>query len=95
MSDHRQRCRCCTKPRKLHRRGLCWSCYYKPGVRDQYPSTSRFANRGVPDGDGARPLPPAPTAALPTTEAKIRAMQERAAARASLWHPRDAQVDLR
>lgn len=95
MSDHRQRCRCCSKPRRLHRRGLCWTCYYTPGVRERFPPTSRFANRGVPDGDDARPLPPTPTSAPRGSEAKIRALQERARLRASLWHPKDAQVDLR
>ena len=33
-------------------RGLCWSCYYRPGVREQYPSTSKFARRSVSDFNG-------------------------------------------
>jgi len=36
-------CRHCQKANsKPSPAGLCWSCYYAPGVRDQYPSTSKF-----------------------------------------------------
>lgn len=38
-------CRHCTA-RPVHRpRGLCWTCYYAPGVRDLYPVTSKYAKR--------------------------------------------------
>ena len=40
-------CRHCSKSKVNRPRGLCWSCYYTPGVRDLYPSTSKFARRGV------------------------------------------------
>ena len=35
-------CRHCNRVPSNRPRGLCWSCYYKPGVRDLYPSTSKF-----------------------------------------------------
>jgi hypothetical protein len=42
---------CCKK--KVNRpRGLCWGCYYTPGVRDLYPITSKFGKRS-----GVRPEP--------------------------------------
>lgn len=35
-------CRHCEKRNANRHRGLCWSCYYKPGVRELYPSTSKY-----------------------------------------------------
>lgn len=35
-------CRHCGKGKVCRPRGLCWRCYYTPGVRDLYPSTSKF-----------------------------------------------------
>lgn len=29
-------------------RGLCWTCYHKPGVRELYPSASKYAPTGEP-----------------------------------------------
>lgn len=38
-------CRHCGKTgRKLRPRGLCYKCSYDPAIRDQYPSTSKFAS---------------------------------------------------
>lgn len=70
-------------------RGLCWSCYYRPGVRDLYPSTSKYARRGVEDFYGPAPLPARPTAATAGSDEKIRVLAERAKAKLSLWHPAD------
>ncbi|MCC6417956.1 MAG: hypothetical protein IT429_06860 [Gemmataceae bacterium] len=86
-------CRHCQKVKSNRPRGLCWSCYYRPGVREQYPSTSKFARRGVDDFNGRTPLPALPTGALPGSEEKIRILIERARQRQSLWHPRDATLD--
>lgn len=36
-------CRHCQRKKPNRPRGLCYSCYYLPGVRDQYPSTSKFS----------------------------------------------------
>ena len=37
-------CRHCADPkRKVNRpRGLCWYCYYTPGVRKLYPADAKF-----------------------------------------------------
>jgi hypothetical protein len=74
-------------------RGLCWSCYYTPGVRDLYPSTSKFARRGVGDFNGNIVLPSAPTGAAPGSPEKVAILEERARLRHALWHPLDAAMD--
>ena len=86
-------CRHCQKTKPNRPRGLCWSCYYKPGVRDQYPSTSKFARRGVGDYNGKSVLPPWPTGAMPGSAEKVAILEQRARMRLSLWHPDDAPMD--
>jgi hypothetical protein len=85
-------CRHCNQSKVNRPRGLCWSCYYKPGVRDKYPSTSKFARRGVGNFCGQAPLPPCPTAALPGSPEKLAVLAERARLKLALWHPDDAGV---
>jgi hypothetical protein len=82
-------CRHCQKVRSNRPRGLCWTCYYTPGVRELYPSTSKFARRGVGNFCGTAPLPEFPTDAAPGSEAKLLILMERAAKRQSLFHPDD------
>lgn len=36
-------CRHCKESSANRPKGLCWSCYYTPGVRKLYPSTSKYA----------------------------------------------------
>ena len=86
-------CRHCNKARVNRPRGLCWSCYYKPGVRELYPSTSKFARRGVGDFNGRTAPPALPTAALPGTPEKVSVLEERAKLKQALWHPLDATLD--
>jgi len=86
-------CRHCHEAKANRPRGLCWSCYYQPGVRKHYPSTSKFARRGVGNFSGSRPLSPSPTAALPGTPEKLAVLEERARLNLALWHPRDAHVE--
>jgi hypothetical protein len=86
-------CRHCQRVKSNRPRGLCWSCYYTPGVREKFPSTSKFARRGVSDFNGRARLPE-PTAALPGTEAKVRVLEERARQGQALWHPLDAKLEL-
>lgn len=83
-------CRHCHKGPVNRPRGLCWSCYYRPGVRDCYPSTSKYARRGVGNFNGPTPLPSGPTSAAPGSEDKVAVLAERARMRQSLWHPLDA-----
>ena len=86
-------CRHCNAHKANRPRGLCWTCYYTPGLRDQYPSTSKFARRGIDDFNGKVPLP-APTMALPGTLEKVAVLEQRAGLRQALWHPLDAPNDL-
>lgn len=83
-------CRNCQKSKANRPRGLCWTCYYTPGVRDLFPSTSKFARRGVGNFNGNTPLPDEPTDASPGSDAKIMILMERAAKRQSLFHPLDS-----
>ena len=85
-------CRHCQRVRSNRPRGLCWSCYYTPGVREKYPSTSKFARRGVGDFNGRVRPPDDATDALPGTSAKVAILEERARLGQALWHPLDAAV---
>jgi hypothetical protein len=88
-------CRHCQRVKSNRPRGLCWSCYYTPGVREMFPSTSKFARRGVADFNGRIVLPSAPTSALPGSAEKVAVLEERARLGQSLWHPLDAALDRR
>ncbi len=83
-------CRHCNNAPVSRPRGLCWSCYYTPGVRELFPSTSKFGRRGHGNFNGCPPLPALPTRALPGTPEKLAILEERARRRQSLWHPDDA-----
>jgi hypothetical protein len=87
-------CRHCGRVPSIRPRGLCWSCYYSPGLRDQYPSTCKFARRGLDDFNGRVPLPPEPTSAPPGSPEKVAILMERARKRQALWHPDDAPMDV-
>jgi hypothetical protein len=84
-------CRHCHQAKVGRPRGLCWCCYYAPGVRERYPSTSKFARRGIADLTGER-RQPIPTEALPGTPEKVAVMCARAARGQSLFHDDDATV---
>ena len=71
-------------------RGLCWHCYYSPGLRDLYPSTSKYGRKGIGNFCGNAPLPALPTDAPPGSAAKIEVLIERAEKHQTLWHPDDA-----
>src|SRR3954471_3609894 len=86
-------CRHCQKVKSNRPRGLCWSCYYTPGVRDRYPSTSKFARRGVGDFNGQVLAPPGPPAAAPASAKKVATLEERARLGVALWPPHDAPMD--
>jgi hypothetical protein len=85
-------CRHCHRVQSNRPRGLCWSCYYTPGVREKYPSTSKFARRGVSDFNGRAALPE-PTSAPPGSAEKVAILEQRARLGLSLWHPLDAPMD--
>lgn len=86
-------CRHCTKSKVNRPRGLCWSCYYTPGVKELYPSTSKYARRGEGNFTGNAPLPTAPTMAAPGSAEKAAVLAERARMKQALWHPLDARFE--
>jgi hypothetical protein len=86
-------CRHCQKASVSRPRGLCWVCYYAPGVRALYPSTSKYAKRGVANFTGPAKTP-RPTVAAPGTEEKIAILMERARNRQELFHPADGPRPL-
>jgi hypothetical protein len=86
-------CRHCHFATVSRPRGLCWACYYRPGVRDLYPSTSKYGRRGLGNFNGKGAMPPTATDAPPGSPEKVRILMERAQLRQSLWHPDDAALD--
>jgi len=73
-------------------RGLCWSCYYTPGIRERYPSTSKYGRRGPGNFNGHLPPPACPTDAAPGSTEKILILMQRAQSQQALWHPEDADA---
>jgi len=85
-------CRHCSRTSVGYRpRGLCWGCYYTPGVKELFPSTSKYARRGVGNLTGKAPLPSAPTTATPGTPEKLAVIERRALLKQQLFHPADAR----
>lgn len=83
-------CRNCSHHRTSRPRGLCWNCYYTPGVRDRFPSTSKYGQRGHSAAGRATP-PPEPTSALPGSPEKVAVLEARARHCHQLWHPKDSR----
>jgi len=86
-------CRHCKRDRVNRPKGLCWTCYYTPGLRERYPSVSKFGQRGIGNGNAWAPLPSEATSALPGTPEKVAVLEDRARRRQALWHPQDAPLD--
>lgn len=86
-------CRFCHRKPVNRPRGLCWSCYYRPEVRAQFPSSSKFGRRGVLDRYGGTAQAPVPTSALPGSAEKVAVLEQRAQLGVSLWHPLDGPAD--
>lgn len=47
-------CRHCNTGKVNRPRGLCWACYYTPGVKELYPVTSKYAPKGEPTAEEVR-----------------------------------------
>jgi hypothetical protein len=86
-------CRHCRRKPVNRPRGLCWTCYYAPGLREGYPSTSKFAKRGI-QSQGRRLATPEPTPYLPGTPEKVAVLEARAEDGEELWHPDDGRRGL-
>lgn len=84
-------CRHCHKADVKRPRGLCWACYYTPGVLALYPSTSPYARRGLGQDSNYVKAPRRPTKAPPGTTDKVRVMQSRCKRGLALHHPGDAK----
>lgn len=78
-------CRHCRRFRTSRPRGLCYRCFYTPGVRDLYPPVR---HRGPPS-ETHRRLPATPCLYPPGSPEKIAAMAARLAAGEHLHHPQD------
>lgn len=81
-------CRSCSLAAVNRPRGLCWSCYYAPGLRESFGPMSRCGRRGI--GHGSTGLPDAPTTAAPGTPEKLAVLEARVKAGNGVWHPADA-----
>ena len=84
-------CRHCRRHAANRPRGLCWTCYYTPGVRERYAPR---CPRGLEDFYGGTEPPLAPTRAMPGTLEKVAVLEQRARQRQALWHPQDAPFGL-
>lgn len=82
-------CQHCDRNPVQRSRGLCWSCFYSPGVRERYPPGHRY-RRGI--GTTRKRLPCEPTDAIPGTPEKIRVLMERVARGEELFHEEDASL---
>ena len=81
-------CRHCDRNPARRSRGLCWSCFYSPGVRERYPPATTPSGLGR----GRKRLPCEPTDASPGSPEKIRVLMDRAARGLELFHEDDAEV---
>lgn len=94
-------CKHCKEKKVSRPRGLCWTCYYTPGVRENYLSASpklamclRDPDSCVLDFYGHADEPEKPTDAKPGSEEKIRILAERAAKGQSLFHKDDSYIKV-
>lgn len=88
-------CRHCKVKRVNRHRGLCWTCYHTPSIRQAYATDSTYGQIGHgADVAGGYALPDRPTDTIPGSEERIRVLQERAAQGVSLFHPADARREL-
>lgn len=82
-------CRHCQARPANRPKGLCWRCWDSPDIRKRHPSTSPHARRSAAADMVVASLPPAPVAAAPGSEEKIRAMADRVERREATFHPDD------
>ena len=81
-------CRHCGLPGRRPK-GLCWKCFSDPQINEQYQSLSKYHPTAEKDFAGPAPLGE-PTDALPGTEEKMLAMEDRARRGLAIFHPADA-----
>ena len=71
-------------------RGLCWRCYYTPGVKDRFAMLDAKCVRGLAENGRIPRMPRRPTDARPGTAEKLAVMRKRLSEGESLFHPDDA-----
>lgn len=82
----------CGKRNVNRPRGLCYGCYYTPGVLVQYPTLSKFGVRHEDTDYGyGKPLPALPTDAIPGSAEKLAVLIGRHERGEKLHHPRDSK----
>jgi len=87
-------CRHCNRRKANKCRGLCFSCYFKPGVRERYPSESKFGQWGIGHSTPAARADFAPTKTPPGTETRVAVYATRAVMRLPIFHPNDLAGDF-
>lgn len=85
-------CRHCGAMRVTRPKGLCWNCYTRPGLKEQYESLNKYGRRNGWTGFRKAPLPSKATSAQPGSEEKVRVLMERASQGVQLFHPDDARI---
>ena len=91
MTDARPTCRHCLIRVVSKPRGLCYACHRNLSVRECYPTTSAYANRGVDHGERAS-VPPGAACRHPQgSPGRMDTLSRRAEALESLWHPGDCR----
>ena len=83
------KCRHCRRKKICRPMGLCWGCYYRPGVKEEY----RDSKYGTPSevGLAASGAADRPVRALQGSEEKVRELERRAALGMELWHELDGE----
>jgi hypothetical protein len=81
----------CSNPRfPVNRpRGLCWRCYYTPGVKELHAPISYHGRRGEGGRNSHSPLDPNPTQTAPYSLEREAVYAFRAAAGYAIKHPED------
>lgn len=87
----RPKCRHCRERLVNRSRGLCWACFYTPGVKELYPPTSVYANRGVGNENATSRPPAEPCLNPPGSEGRIETLTARAKRGEGLFHEGDAR----
>lgn len=90
-------CRHCGRTLTIRSRGLCQTCFDKPGIREKYPHLpspfNAYLSRPGHRLTGAAANDPNPTDAVPGSSEKMAVLEFRASNGYELFHPEDS-IDL-
>jgi hypothetical protein len=87
-------CQHCRRNKANRPRGLCWACFYTPGVRERYGwrGVGGSSQRGLGLTNAEPPPCPVPTP-VPPGPGKVAVLAARAEAGVGLFHPDDYRGD--